>query len=190
MTTIELVRHAEAHSRDAWWGRPDRDRPLTEAGHAQARALARDLAGAGADLLLASPYARCTQTLEPLAGLLGLPLGTADELAETTHVTVTDGGDAWVSPAWLGGRGLSLLDHQVDAHPDGRLVFCSHGDVIPALMAALAGRDGLDLGDVSCGKGARFTLTFDGRRCTSAVAVPAPSDSQPHDQPVPGPEGR
>jgi hypothetical protein len=53
-------------------------------------------------------------------------------------------------------------------------VACSHGDVIPAFMAALTGRDQLDLTDVRRKKGERFTLHFDGLRCTGAVPVPAP----------------
>jgi broad specificity phosphatase PhoE len=174
VTTIELVRHAKAHSRDQWWGRPDRERPLTEAGHAQARALARQLAVAEVTALYSSPYARCTQTLIPLAEALRLPLHEDDALAEAMTLPVLDGGDAWVASAWLGGRALSFINRIVREHPDGRIVACSHGDVIPALMAALAGRDDLDLREVRCRKGARFTLTFDGNRCRQAVAVPAP----------------
>ena len=75
MTTIELVRHAKAHSRDRWWGKPDRKRPLTDSGHDQARDLARAILAAGpVDALWSSPFVRCVQTLEPLATKAALPV--------------------------------------------------------------------------------------------------------------------
>ncbi len=175
-TTIELVRHAKAHSRDRWWGRPDRDRPLTDAGMDQARALAQVLPGAGDPIatLFSSPWVRCTQTLEPLADAMGVAVVDSDNLGEVINLPVHDGGDAWVTSAWLGGRALAFVDQVVEAHAGTRVVACSHGDVIPALVALVVGRDDLDLADVRCPKGGRFTLTFEGRRCTAAVHHPPP----------------
>lgn len=176
MTTLELVRHAKAHSRDRWWGKPDRERPLTETGIAQSKALARELLAAGpVDAVWSSPFVRCVQTVQPLAVKTDLPVGTDEALAEATTLPVVDGGDAWVSAAWLGGRAIAFVNRLCDAHPDGRVVACSHGDVVPALMAVLVGRDGLDLSDVRLKKGARYTLEFDGRRCVRATASAAPS---------------
>jgi broad specificity phosphatase PhoE len=175
VTTIELVRHAKAAARDDWWGRPDRERPLTDSGFGQARALRRDLSEAGPiDALYSSPFTRCVQTLEPLASALGLEIRDAEELAEAMTLPVLDGGDAWVASAWLAGRALALLNRLVRAHEGGRVVTCSHGDVIPAVMAALVARDGLDRGDVRCQKGARFTLSFDGPRCVGIAYVGPP----------------
>jgi broad specificity phosphatase PhoE len=62
----------------------------------------------------------------------------------------------------------------VTDHEHERLVACSHGDVIPAVTALLVGRDGLDVDDVRCRKGAWFTLEFDGRQCVGLTAHPAP----------------
>lgn len=175
MTTVELVRHAKAAARDDWWGRPDRDRPLTEIGREQARALRRALTADGPiDAIYSSPYARCVQTVEPLAGAVGLEVREEDGLAEAMTLPVLDGGDAWVASAWLAGRALSLLNRIARGHEGARIVACSHGDVIPAVMAALAGRDGLAISDVRCPKGARFTLTFDGFRCVDAVLTGPP----------------
>lgn len=175
MTTVELVRHAEAYRRDRWWGRTDRERPLTESGIAQARALARQLqVGDPIVGLYSSPFVRCTQSLAPLAELLGCKIVEEEALGEATTLPVHDGGDAWVASAWLGGRAAAFLERVVCAHPDDRIVACSHGDVIPAVMALLVGRDGLTLANVRCRKGGRFTLTFDGPRCTGWMPKPAP----------------
>jgi 8-oxo-dGTP diphosphatase len=176
MTTIvELVRHADAAARDEWWGRPDRARPLTDVGRDQARAISRQLsAGGPIAALYSSPFTRFVETLEPLAGSLGLPIHEEEGLAEAMTLPVLDGGDAWVASAWLAGRALSLLNRLVREHAGARVVACSHGDVVPAVMAALTGRDGLGLTDVRCRKGGRFTLTFEGLRCTEASLTGPP----------------
>lgn len=177
MTTIELVRHAKALSRDSWWGKPDRERPLTEAGFSQARALARILAaGPPIDALYSSPSRRCTQTLEPLARMLDLKCSDEEALAEAVTLPVLERGDAWVASAWLGGRGVGFVSRLLAEDRHRRVVACSHGDVIPALLAVLVGRDGLDLSDVHLRKGARVTLRFEGLRCVEAVREPAPEE--------------
>jgi len=172
-TTIELVRHAKAQSRDHWWGKSDRQRPLTKAGLAQAKMLTGQLSSAPVTRILTSPFTRCVQTVEPLAARLGLPVEIDDALGEAPGVPVLDGGDTWVASAWLGGRALGLIDQLVGDDP-GYVVLCSHGDVVPSVMAALAGRDGLTLRDVHLKKGARFRLTFKGPKCIAAEAVPPP----------------
>lgn len=111
----------------------------------------------------------------PLADAVGLEIHEADALNEAHGVPVLDGGDAWVSAAWLGGRALGTMDELVAAHTGQRLVLCSHGDVIPSVLASLAGRDGVDLADVKCAKGGRFSLTFLGGRCVDAVPHGPPS---------------
>ena len=175
-TTIELVRHAKAHSRDRWWGRPDRDRPLTEAGMDQARALAQVLPEGSSPIvkLFSSPWVRCTQTLDPLADAMGVNVVDVDALGEVVSLPVHDGGDAWVTSAWLGGRAVSFIDRAVAEYAGKRVVACSHGDVIPAVVALIVGRDAVDVTDVRCQKGGRFTLEFDGGRCVSATSHPPP----------------
>lgn len=177
--TIELVRHAEAHRRREWRASTDRERPLDPRGHAQARAIADALAGRPVAALYSSPFVRCRQTLEPLAAAIGLPVADEEALAEATSVPVTDRGEAWVAAAWLGGRAARFLDRAACAHAGARVVACSHGDVIPAVLAVLAGRDGLDLSDVHLPKGAWYTLEFDGGRCTRATPHPPPVSEDP-----------
>lgn len=173
-TTIELIRHAEAYPRGEWTERPDAERPLTPRGQRQAAAIAEQLSGARVRAVYSSVMARCRQTVAPLADRLGVRIHCPDALAEARTVPVLDGGDAWVTSAWLGGRALGLLRRIVQDHPRECVAACTHGDVLSATLAALAGQDGLDLDDVSCPKGGRFTLTFDGSRCVAAVPVPAP----------------
>lgn len=173
-TTVELVRHAEAYRRNQWRDRPDVQRPLNARGTGQALALADQLASSRVAVIFSSPLARCMQTVEPLAVRSGLAPIESRALAEVRTVPVLDGGDAWVSSAWLGGRAVGFLERVVTDHPGAHLVACTHGDVLSATLATLAGRDGLDLDDVSCPKGGRYTLTFHEGRCTGAALVAAP----------------
>jgi 8-oxo-dGTP diphosphatase len=112
-----LVRHAKAGSRKDWDG-DDVLRPLSNSGWRQAQALVAALA-ADSTMLVSSPYVRCRQTLQPLADRLGLTVVADERLAE--------GDDA---------RGALAL---IESATDGT-VMCSHGDVIPATMAALERR--------------------------------------------------
>lgn len=153
--SIHLIRHAHAGSRKRWEG-PDDQRPLSERGRVEAGLIDLDLADAGIELLVSSRFVRCTQTLEPLAERLGLPVATSAALAE-------------------GGAGAAALDELLRVAGDGRTVAaCSHGDVIPALLATATGRGAHLDGPVSPAKGARYELHVDDGRVTSIVHVPAP----------------
>jgi len=175
MTVVELVRHAKAYPREQWWGKAERERPLTKSGFVQSRRLALLLHGQGPiDGCYSSPFVRCVQTLEPLAELVGVKIVLEPGLGEATTLPVHDGGDGWVVSAWLGGRAVAIIDRVVSEHAGGRIVLCSHGDVIPAVMALLVGRDDVNLDDVRCRKGGRFTLEFDGAVCVDITASPPP----------------
>lgn len=91
--------------------------------------------------LVSSPARRCLATLEPLARRRGQPIVEDVRLAESTaavHAT-----DRWPDAAWCAGRALAALDEH---HAPGQAtVVCSHGEVLPALLGALAGRLDLDL---------------------------------------------
>ena len=117
-----VVRHVKAGDRSRWSG-ADHDRPISKTGRRQADALARRLAGDDVSALIASPSLRCVQSLEPLAELAGLKVEEDDRLAE----------------------GSSIEESMAVARdaPD-RAVLCSHGDVIPDLIAALV-RRGMEL---------------------------------------------
>ena len=118
-----LVRHAKAGKRSKWLedsaNDDDRKRPLDNKGIAQAVALADRLADFAPPQLLSSPYTRCIQTLEPLGATLAISVTVDERLAE----------DNPFEPI------LELLE----SCPDNT-VLCSHGDMIPMVVDALARR--------------------------------------------------
>ena len=124
MSAIHVIRHAKAKNR-ARWSEDDELRPLTKRGRREALALADRLAGEPLGRLVSSPFARCVQTLEPLALAVDLPIETTELLAE---------GAAGASAAALL---LSLVDEQPVA-------CCTHGDVVYEIVRAVAER-GLEL---------------------------------------------
>lgn len=162
---IHLVRHAHAGNRSAWTG-DDADRPLSTKGQAQAEAIADDLAKTTGGLvelgldddvqLWASPYLRCLQTLEPLGTRLDIEVRSAPELAE-------------------GRGGATALDLLLAAGTDASsLVACSHGDVIPAIVATALGRGATLEGDVHLRKAARYVVHVEDGRVVRLTHVPRP----------------
>jgi 8-oxo-(d)GTP phosphatase len=133
--TLLLVRHAVALRRSDWT-KPDHLRPLTPRGAQQADALVAQLAAFGVDRILTSPSVRCVETVQPLAAELGLPVEELPQLAE--------GQDAAAAELL---RGL-----------EGGVVACSHGDVLPALLAVLAPGVVPPAGEVECEKGSTWVL--------------------------------
>jgi phosphohistidine phosphatase SixA len=107
--TSVLVRHASAGDRDDWAG-DDRLRPLDARGRRQATELVELLAGLALRRVVSSPYVRCVETVEPLAGLLGVSVEQDDRLAEG-----------------MGRAALELL------HEEG-VVCCTHGDVVGDIL--------------------------------------------------------
>lgn len=109
-----MVRHGHAGDKKSWHG-PDTVRPLSEAGLQQAEGLAENLHSLMAPTrLLTSPYARCNQTLVPLAKRAGRVIQPCDLLAP----------DA--SPA--------ALDRYLRDHLDDETVYCTHGETLKALF--------------------------------------------------------
>lgn len=125
MAKLFVVRHADAGQRSSWDG-PDRTRPLSERGWRQADGISAALLESAPVRLLASPYVRCVQTLEPLGRALGIEVEADDRLAEGS-----------------GALGALELAEELAGAPG---VLCSHGDVIPDLLDALL-RDGVKLKD-------------------------------------------
>ncbi len=117
---VYVVRHAKAGSRQAW-AADDRPRPLTPPGVAQAMALA-DVLGplVGDGRLVSSPFLRCVQTLQPLAGVLAARRSIRIETDEALGEAMP------FAPV------LELITRL----PPGS-VLCSHGDVIPEVIDAL-----------------------------------------------------
>jgi broad specificity phosphatase PhoE len=154
---VYLVRHAHAGKRSRWEG-DDTVRPVSERGRAQARAIAEMLRDVGVRRILTSPFARCVQTVEPLASLTGVPLEHDERLAE--------GAD----PEVVVGLVLDL---------DGTHgVVCSHGDVIPPVLRRLV-EMGMEADDeLPDQKGSVWRIEIEGDRPVRAVYVP-PEDEAP-----------
>ena len=154
MGKLYVVRHADAGQRSEWKG-PDATRPLSHRGERQSEGLRDLLADSEATRLLASPFRRCVQTLEPLATHLGLTVEPDDRLAEGT-----------------GAHGALSLADEVG---EGSAVFCSHGDVIPDLLDQLV-RDGLKLKkeELRWQKASTWVLHRDGDRFTKGRYLPPP----------------
>jgi phosphohistidine phosphatase SixA len=148
---IFLVRHAHAGSREARNGAPDHERPLSAKGWARANDLAGVLADQGIGRLLSSHYLRCTQTLGPLASSLGLDVEEHPALAE----------GAPLAP------GIELVEALVTAGQTAAL--CSHGDVIPELLAGLARRGTVLDPNGRCPKGSVWVLTAADGEITHAL---------------------
>jgi phosphohistidine phosphatase SixA len=149
-----LVRHAKAGSRKDWPG-DDRLRPLSKAGHRQADALVAVLTDYPVTRVLSSPYTRCVQSVEPLAVKLGLEVEARPELAEGVNLE---------DPMRL----LRELAHTT-------AVYCSHGDIIPALLDSLIEEDALRLhGPDRWPKASTWVLEALGDRYVSGLYVPPP----------------
>jgi broad specificity phosphatase PhoE len=144
---IVLLRHAWAGDRDAYDG-DDRERPLDARGRRQSKALPAHLvargvvdpsdAARGALRLVSSPLVRCRTTLEPLAATSGVTVHLDEDLAEVDPPLRSD--DGWPDAAWLAGRAVRAVDRAVTAAGGGTVVVCSHGELLPAALAALAAR--------------------------------------------------
>lgn len=115
--TAYVIRHAKAGDRGAWEG-DDRLRPLTKSGKHQADALAKQFKDDRIDAILSSPYARCVQTVEPLAREKRLAVEASDDLAE-------------------GAGGEQIL--KLMTHRKGNVAMCTHGDLVEELLELLVG---------------------------------------------------
>jgi 8-oxo-dGTP pyrophosphatase MutT (NUDIX family)/phosphohistidine phosphatase SixA len=143
--TVLLVRHGDAGERDAWQGDDDL-RPLTAAGHRQAKVLRALLPLFGARRVYSASPLRCRQSVEGLAADLGVPTVVETPLSEDRYVADP--------PAGL----RRLLEIAVE--PGGPAVVCSQGGVIPDLVRKLAESAGLEPLDATSRKGSFWALFF------------------------------
>jgi 8-oxo-dGTP diphosphatase len=150
---IYLVRHAKAGERRVWEG-DDEARPLSKHGWRQSEAIADRLSKKGATSLYSSPYVRCMQTLQPLGQRLGVEVETERRLSE---------GEPF-EPV------LELLGEVATG-----AVLCSHGDIVPAVIQALA-RRGMEVETrPDWRKGTIWVLKRKGDRITKGKVWPPPS---------------
>lgn len=112
--TLYLVRHGSAGSRNS--DDPEDDqRHLDAKGLSQAENVSRHLGTEPLRAVYSSPYPRCVETVTPLAESLGMAVQIDDRLAEGTPIDSVWG--------------------MIEDSGDDTVVLCSHGDVIPEIVA-------------------------------------------------------
>jgi broad specificity phosphatase PhoE len=176
---IDLVPHLDAGDRTRWSGDQD-ERPLSDLGRRQASVLAEALAVEPVTALVSSPARRCLETLEPVAHRLGLPIETMAALRETdgfmppaAWADVFAPVAASIGGATAAGRGLAALRDIAATHPEGRVIACSHGDLIPALVACLAALHAIEVPPPGR-RGGWHRVLLERDATTIDTALPAP----------------
>ena len=149
---LYLVRHAKAGNPERWT-EDDRLLPLSKKGRRQAEGLVQLFRRLEVTRIVSSPHLRCAQTVRPLALARGLIVELSEALAEGAQTA-----DA-----------VALLD----ASSSGG-VFCSHGDVIPAVIDDLRGNGMLIDGEIGWSKGSVWILERRPGRYVRARYVPPP----------------
>lgn len=156
--TLLLVRHGQSE-----WNAAGRMQgqtahvPLTELGHRQAAAAARELARLRPGALVSSDLLRAVQTAEHCARATGLPISTTAALREQGY-GLLEGRPSrelwdvvdWTDPHWAaeGGESLAQLHGRVAGYlgelarrpPAEVVALVTHGDTIRAVQAVVAGK--------------------------------------------------
>jgi 8-oxo-dGTP pyrophosphatase MutT (NUDIX family) len=122
---LVVVRHAKAVARSDFSGSDDQLRPLDARGRARSAALSPVLAAYGITRLVSSPSLRCVDTLAPYAAAARLRVRTKGGLSEEGYA---------VEPHKAARHTVRLLARGEPA------AVCSHGPVLPDMMATLAAR--------------------------------------------------
>jgi 8-oxo-dGTP diphosphatase len=117
-----VLRHGKAMPHEQWDG-PDSTRPLLHHGITQSASIAGGIAAFGPEVLVSSPAARCVATIAPVSAHSELPVVLARSISQ----------DAYSADA-------ERVRRQVEKRLSRRLttVMCSHGPVIPQIIAAAA----------------------------------------------------
>lgn len=179
---LDVLIHMDAVSRQSWSGPPD-ERPLTQLGRRQAERMADVLASDPVDGLFSSEAQRCRQSLEPLSARASLPIIVIEHFRDTHGFRAPAGWALPDAPAAhpLGGalaagsayRGLEQIRRTIG---DGRGVLCSYGDIVPALLAFLAGANDLPMParDGFTDKGVIVRITVEGETVAVVSGGPPP----------------
>lgn len=150
--TLVIVPHADAGDRRAWTD--DQDvRPLSPLGRRQAAELAPEVGVV--DAVYSSPARRCVETVEPIAEASGVDIAVLRELHEIGSVETHRAWDPWDTDSsfsdWvLAAAGLGTITRAIAtaaaaADPEGRVVLCAHGDLVPLVAVFAAAHLGVTL---------------------------------------------
>lgn len=119
---IVIQRHAAARAR-AKWRKGEKTRPLNTKGRKQAAALPPLIDSFDPRSLVTSPWARCLETVRPLAKAEGLRIVQKPELTEASHEK---------SPS----RTAAVVERVLEqARP---VLICTHRPVLPTVIRAIA----------------------------------------------------
>lgn len=152
-------------------------RPLSEAGRAQAAALAPALRTLELDVLASSPYARALQTLEPLASTSGQEVHTLDDFREhrlsdqplrnwrsvlraqyEDHDLPSPAGETMAESQE---RGWRALEEAAARWPGSRIALAGHGGTITLVLNRLSPGLGFDF-NLDMANPALFRLDLEG----------------------------
>lgn len=178
--TLDIFIHMDAVGRNDWSG-PGDERPLTEIGKKQAAQIAEELSRAPIHALYSSPAKRCTESLQALSDKSGLPVTVLPGFRDTLGYKAPAG---WENPDRPGGDPLggavsagsafSALEEIEQQVPDGgRAVLCSYGDIVPALLAFLAGASGVEMPAKTNKKGAVYTVKLQDGHASLSLSEPS-----------------
>jgi 8-oxo-(d)GTP phosphatase len=123
---IIALRHGKAVPPESWDG-PDATRPLLQRGVDQALSVAPGIAAYRPTKLLSSDAARCLATIAPTSRLTGLEVREKTAISQDAYT----GSDAGVTK--LVAKRLARAT---------TTVFCSHGPVLPQIIAAVVAATG------------------------------------------------
>lgn len=127
---IIALRHAKAVPASDWDG-PDATRPLLHHGLKQAASVAASIAAFGPERLVSSTAARCQATIAPLAELAELPVKLTSAVSQDAYY---DGEN----------RVAKVVTKRLSAKRTA--VVCSHGPVLPDILAEVAHQTGTKIG--------------------------------------------
>jgi 8-oxo-dGTP diphosphatase len=130
---IIAFRHGKAVPPESWDG-PDATRPLLQRGTDQAASVAMGIAAFRPAALVSSTAARCLATIAPTARLTGLDVTETDAISQ----------DAYSGRAEPVARAVRKAVDRGET-----TVFCSHGPVLPQILAAAVDAAGGYAGQLS-----------------------------------------
>ena len=162
-SAVLLVRNARAVPAGLWHGARGH-RLLDVKGREQAEALRRALPAFGPSRLLSASEARFVDTMEPLAGELGLPVEIEPAFGEEEYAACPRHGLTQILE--LAGAG-------------GTTAVCAPGAVIRHLLATLAEDADLDVRESPAVKGSMWALFFSSGRLAAADYYPALTSPRP-----------
>jgi broad specificity phosphatase PhoE len=183
--TLDIFIHMDAVVRNDWTG-PGDERPLTDLGRSQSGRIAAQLSSSPVHAIYSSPAKRCTESLEALSAKSGLPVTVLPGFRDTLGYKAPSG---WENPdrpggdplggALSAGSAFAAFGQIKDQLPEGgRAVLCSYGDIVPALLAFLAGANGDEMPAKTSKKGAIYTVELEDGRARLSLKEPSPDFPQ------------